>query len=161
MTIPRNSNSSTANLDVPQTHPGPRIVELTPYNYNSFVNLPGERVIQSPAVTMHIQRSVWVRGGRWFWHGHKKVALGQLFSRLDPQIPRTERYGTITVQATIDKEGRITSVRPLYGSPAFLLNVSKAIREWRYEPTYVDNKPVETQAKIEVHFHSLSAQASK
>jgi hypothetical protein len=160
-TIPRNSNSSTANLDVPQTHPGPRIVELTPYSYNTFVNLPGERVIQSPALTIHIQRSVWVRGGRWFWRGRKKVVLGQLSSRLDPQFPRTARYGTITVQATIDKEGRITSVRPLYGSPAFLLNVSKAIREWRYEPTYVDNKPVETQAKIEVDFHSLSAQASR
>jgi len=160
-TIPRNSNSSTANLDVPQTHPEPRIVELTPYSYNTFVNLPGERVIQSPAVTMHIQRSVWVRGGRWFWRGRKKVVLGQLSSRLDPQFPRTARYGTITVQATIDKEGRITSVRPLYGSSVFLLNVSKAIREWRYEPTYVDNKPVETQAKIEVDFHSLSAQASR
>ena len=110
---------------------------------------------------MHIQRSVWVRGGRWFWRGRKKVVLGQLSSRLDPQIPRTARYGTITVQATIDKEGRITSVRPLYGSSAFLLNVSKAIHEWRYEPTYVDNKPVETQAKIEVDFHSLSDQASR
>jgi hypothetical protein len=160
-TIPRNSNSATTNLDVPQTHPGPRIVELSPYSYNTFVNLPGERVIQSPAMTMHIQRSVWVRGGRWFWRGRKKVVLGQLSSRLDPQIPRTARYGTITVRATIDKEGRITRVRPLYGSSAFLLNVSKAIHEWRYEPTYVDNKPVETQAKIEVDFHSLSDQASR
>jgi outer membrane biosynthesis protein TonB len=112
-------------------------------------------------MTMYIQRSVWVRGGRWFWRGRKKVVLGQLSSRLDPQIPRTARYGTITVQATIDKEGRITSVRPLFGSSAFLLNVSKAIHEWRYEPTYVDNKPVETQAKIEVDFHSLSAQDHK
>ena len=155
------AKTSTTNLDVSQTHPGSRIVELTPYSYNTFVNLPGERVIQSPAMTMHIQRSVWVRGGRWFWRGRKKVVLGQLSSRLDPQIPRTARYGTITVQATIDKEGRITSVRPLYGSSAFLLNVSKAIHEWRYEPTYVDNKPVETQAKIEVDFHSLSAQASR
>jgi hypothetical protein len=155
----RSAEASTTNLDVPQTHPGPRIVELTPYSYNTFVNLPGERVIQSPAVTMHIQRSVWVRGGRWFWRGRKKVVLGQLSSRLDPQIPRSARYGTITVQATIDKEGRITSVRPLYGSSAFLLSVSKAIHEWRYEATYVDNKPVETQAKIEVDFHSLEDQA--
>jgi hypothetical protein len=160
-TIPRNSNSSSTNLDVLQTDSGPRIVELTPYSYSTFVNLPGERVIQSPAVTMHIQRSVWVRGERRFWGGRKKVVLGQLSSRLDPQIPRSARYGTIIVQATIDKEGRITSVRPLYGSAAFLLNVSKAIHEWRYEPTYVDNKPVETQAKIEVDFHSLSAQASE
>jgi hypothetical protein len=157
----RSAEASTTSLDVPQTHPGPRIVELTPYSYNTFINLPGERVIQSPTMTMHIQRSVWVRGGRWFSRGRKKVVLGQLSSRLDPQIPRAARYGTIIVQATIDKEGRITSVRPLYGSSAFLLNVSKAIREWRYEPTYVDNKAVETQAKIEVDFHSLSAQPSR
>jgi hypothetical protein len=121
------------------------------------VYLPGERVIQAPAATMRIQRSVWVRGGHWFWHGRKKVSLGQLAIRVDPQMPRNARYGSITVQASIDKSGRIVNVRPLYGSPAFLLTVSKSIRAWQFEPTYIDNHPVETQAKIEIDFHALSA----
>jgi outer membrane biosynthesis protein TonB len=110
---------------------------------------------------MRIQRSVWVRGGHWFWHGRKKVSLGQLSTRVDPQMPRNARYGSITVQASIDKDGRIDSIRPLYGSPAFLLSVSKAIRGWQFEPTYIDSRAVETQAKIEIDFHAISANTQR
>ena len=120
----------------------------------SYVALSGERVLDSPTLTMHIQRSVLVPGDHWLWNTHKKVALGELTSRLDPQISRlATTSGTITVQATIDKDGRVTNLKPLNGSFAFLPSVSKAIREWRYEPTYLDNKPVETQAQIELDFH--------
>jgi hypothetical protein len=63
------------------------------------------------------------------------------------------------VQATIDEQGRITGIRPLYGSIAFLPTVSRALSAWRYQPTYIDNKPVETVARIEVDFHSSSARS--
>jgi len=144
----------------PELRPEPSIFELPASRSASFVSLPGERVLQSPGVTMHVQRSVWVRADHWFWHGHKKVALGALSSRVDPQPPRSASpSGTIAVQAIIDQEGRVTILKPLYGSLAYLPNVSRAIRDWRYEPTYIDNKPVETLAKIEVNFHSPSARS--
>jgi hypothetical protein len=146
-------------MDVPKA----RVMELTPKSRTaSFVVLPGERVLKSASVTMHIQRSVWVPGDHWLWHAHKKVALGELTSRVDPQIshlPTTS--GTITVQATIDKDGRVSNLKPLNGSFAFLPSVARAIREWRYEPTYLDNKPVETQAQIEVDFRPPTTRASR
>ncbi len=142
---------------VVQMDPAPRpVTEITaPRSLTaSYVALSGERVLDSPTVTMHIQRSVLVPGDHWLWNTHKKVALGELTSRVDPQISRLPTTsGTITVQATIDKDGRVTNLKPLNGSFAFLPSVSKAIREWRYEPTYLDNKPVETQAQIELNFH--------
>jgi hypothetical protein len=150
--VERKSDSAVIHMDVPEA----RVMELTPSSSRtaSFVVLPGERVFKSASVTMHIQRSVWVHGDHWLWHSHKKVALGELTSRVDPQISHfATTSGTITVQATIDKDGRVSNLKPLNGSFALLPSVARAIREWRYEPTYLDNKPVETQALVEVDFH--------
>jgi hypothetical protein len=155
------NGSLVIQMDVPEA----RVVEvksprgLTGGFTSSLVNLPGERVIRSASITIHIQRSVRVPreripGERWLWRGHEKVAIGELSSRVDPQVPPpSPSYSSITVEASIDKDGYVTQVKPLYGSSALLPNVSRAIREWRYEPTYLNSKPVETQAKIELDFH--------
>ena len=152
--IPNNTIHPAPILDAHEPTSRPFIVELPVSGSNSFVSLPGERVIDSPSVTMHVQRSVWLRAGLRFWRRRKKVEVGQLSAHVDPQTPRAQRFGSITVQATIDKQGRITGINPLYGSLAFLPTVSRALSAWRYQPTYIDNKPVETVAKIEVDFHS-------
>ena len=161
---PAPSSPAPSNAVIQMDAPAPSVVELTaPRSLTaSYLPLPGEQVFRSPSVTMHIQRSVWVHGDRWIWRTHKKVALGELATRVDPQIPQLPAAaGSITVQANIDKEGYISGIKPLYGSFALLPNVSRAIRDWRYQPTYVDNKPADTQAKIEIDFHPTNARASR
>ncbi len=147
-------------MDVPQA----RVMEVSPPRSltSSYVSLPGERVLRSPSITMHVQRLVWVRGDLWLWRTHKKVTLGELASRVDPQISQLPAAsGSITVQVGIDKDGNVGNLKPLYGSFAFFPVVARAIREWHYEPTYLDNKPVDTQAKIEIEFHATSTRASR
>ena len=156
--IPNNTTHRAPALDARESL-RPFIVELPVSGSNSLVSLPGERIINSPSVTMHVQRSVWLRGGLRFWRRRKKVEVGQLLAHVDPQIPRGPRFGSITVQAMIDEQGRITGIRLLYGSIAFLPTVARALSAWRYQPTYIDNKPVETVARIEVDFHSSSARS--
>ena len=151
----RNAVRPASDLNTSETMPNSFMVEFPFSRSETLVSLPGERVIDSPSVTMHVQRSVRVHAGRLrFWHRRKKVEVGQLSTRVDPQTPRAPRVGSITVQAMIDEQGRITGIKPLYGSFAFLPTVSKALNAWRYQPTYVDSKPVETVAMIEVEFHS-------
>jgi Gram-negative bacterial TonB protein C-terminal len=154
-------------MDVPE----PSVIEVTPPKSlkggmtASYVNLPGERVLRSGPLTMHMERSVRVPGDRipgerWLWRGQKKVVLGELTSRVDPQLAQQSApYGSITVLITIDKGGYVTNIQPLYGATAFLPNVAAAIREWRYQPTYLDNKPVDTLAQIEIEFHPAAARA--
>ena len=153
-TSDRSMIGATTGVERSVTSTEPRVTELSLPEFTSFINLPGEHLVQSPAVTIHIRRAVWVRGHHWFWRGHKKVAVGQLAFCVDPQLTRPNRNGTLTVEAIIDKDGRVSRLRPVYGSLAFLPSVSSAVREWRYEPTYLDSKPVETMARIEVDFHS-------
>jgi hypothetical protein len=164
---PAPANPAVIRMDVPE----PSVIEVTPPKSlrggmtTSYVNLPGERVLRSGPLTLHMERSVRVPGDRipgerWLWHGQKKVVLGELTSRVDPQLSQQSApYGSITVLATIDKGGYVTNIEPLNGTMAFLPNVAAAIREWRYQPTYLDNKPVDTQAQIEIDFHPAAARA--
>lgn len=124
---------------------------------SSYVNIPGERVIEAAGMTLHIRRAVRVPNEHWIWRGHKQVAMGELASRVDPQPVHQPAVGSITVQATVDKEGRVSDLKPLNGSFSLLPGVARAVWEWRYEPTYFDGKPVETRAEIEIDFHMSSA----
>jgi hypothetical protein len=46
--------------------------------------------------------------------------------------------------------------------PATLVpSVVRAIREWRYQPTLADDKPVETECYIEVQFHAPARTAKQ
>jgi len=133
-----------------------RVMEITPPRgiTSSFMTLPGERVLEVSGMTMHIRRAVRVPADRWIWHSKKQLVLGELSSRVDPQGAHGPGYGSITVQAVIDKDGHVSELKPLNGSSAFLPSVTRAVREWQYEPTYLDGKPVETRAEIEINFHS-------
>jgi Gram-negative bacterial TonB protein C-terminal len=139
-------------------NPGP-VMAITPPRgiVSSFVTIPGERVIDSPGMTVHVRRAVRVPSERWIWSRRKQLAMGELATRIDPQAAHQPASGSITVQAMIDKEGRVTDLKPLNGSFSFLPGVARAVREWRYEPTYLDGKPVETRAEIEINFHLASA----
>jgi hypothetical protein len=133
-------------------------VRLPSGHQASFLNLPGERVIESTTVTMHIQRSVLMpaSGGGWFANRNKKVVVGELISRVDPQaaqIPTT--FATsVRVKATVTKDGHIENVKQILGPASLAPTLVKALREWRYQPTLVDNKPVETQCYVVFQFHA-------
>jgi hypothetical protein len=131
----------------------------------SFLPLPGERLLETPSVTMRIQRSVLMpatRGG-WFASRNRKVVVGELISRVDPQtvqIP-TVSASSVRVKATIAPDGHIENVKQILGPPNLIPAVTKALHEWRYQPTLVDNKPVETQCYVVFQFHSPTYRAAK
>jgi hypothetical protein len=152
----RRSDASVIQMDAP----GGQVVEIRPNSrfHSSFFNLPGERVLESPSITMHIQRSVRMppAHGWWPFNRSKKVLVGELVSRVDPQgaqLP-VSPGDTVRVNATVSADGRIENVRPINGPASLVPAVVKAIHEWRYQPTLLDNKPVETECYVVVQFHS-------
>lgn len=154
-------NSGTVQMDTQQAGD---LQIPAPKGFNaSYVEIPGERILNSPSATIHIQRLVRVPGERvpgqrWLWRGHMNVSLGDLMTRVDPAVAQSAATsGSLTVEATIDKDGYVTDLKPLYGNFGMLPAVSRAVRSWRYQPTYLDNKRAETQAKIEFDLHPPSA----
>jgi hypothetical protein len=155
------SNSSVVSADTPQE----RDLEIeAPKGFTaSYVDLPGEHVVRAPGATIHIRRLVRVPGERipgqrWLWRGRLNVTLGDVVNRIDPSVVQASgASGSLTVQAMIDKDGYVTDLKPLYGNFAMLPSVSRTVRNWRYEPTYLDSKRAETQAQIEFELRPTAA----
>jgi protein TonB len=79
-----------------------------------------------------------------------------LKSHSDPFYPveaRKQRIdGSVELRARIGRTGQIIGVTPVSGPNLLTLAAVAAVREWRYEPTFVDGDPVETQADITIVF---------
>ncbi|HXT76440.1 MAG TPA: PilZ domain-containing protein [Candidatus Eisenbacteria bacterium] len=149
---PEPGSSPVVHMDVAEAH----VMEITPPRgiTSSFMTLPGERVLEVSGMTLHIRRAVRVPSDRWIWHSKKQLVLGELSTRVDPQVTRGgPGYGSVTIQAIIDKDGNVSDLKPLRGPSSLLPSVTRAVREWHYEESYLDGKPVETRAEIEVDFH--------
>jgi hypothetical protein len=159
----RTSDASVIQMDAPRG----QVMEIhLPRGYQaSFFNLPSERVLESPSVTMHIQRSVLMPTTHvgWPFNRNKKVVVGELISRVDPQAAQIpiNPSDSVRVKATVAKDGRIESVRPILGPTNLVPAVVKAVHEWRYQPTLIDDKPVETQCYIVVQFHGPAGRTAR
>lgn len=158
--ISPNSDPTVIQMDPPRKQT--LEVHLPGGSQASFLNLPGERVVESPTVTIHIQRSVLMPASHgWFSNRNKKVVVGELIARADPQateIPATAR-NSVRVKAGVAKDGHIENVSLILGPANLAPAVAKALQEWRYQPTLVDSKPVETQCYLVFQFHPPSYRA--
>jgi len=140
-------------------------IHLPPGYYAPFFNLPGERVLETSSATMHIQRSVRMpaRHAAWPFNRKKKVVIGGLISRVDPQAAQVQLIpgDSVRVRAVVAKDGRVESVAPVYGPPNLARAVAVAVRQWRYQPTLLDGKQVETQCSVAVQFHAPATRTAR
>jgi len=79
-----------------------------------------------------------------------------MISRVDPQFTQlpTGSREYVRVHATVAEDGHVKSVRPIYGPANLFPTVVTAVQGWRYQPTLIDGKPVETQADVLVQLHA-------
>ena len=84
------------------------------------------------------------------------VLQAQLISRLEPRYPplalQTRKEGTVLLHAIISRDGRITALEVVSGSPWFAQAALEAVRQWRYRPTILNGEPVEVETSITVIF---------
>jgi Gram-negative bacterial TonB protein C-terminal len=159
----RNVNSPIIQMDTPARQV--MEIHLQRGSHASFFNLPGERILESPLATMHIQRSVRMPAAHsvWPFNRSKKVVIGGLISRVDPQVAQAQIGSDdfIRVTATVDENGRVESVKPTRGRASLVPAVLKAVQEWRYQPTLIDGKPVETKCDVLIEFHASSRYSAR
>jgi PilZ domain/Gram-negative bacterial TonB protein C-terminal len=143
-----------------------QVVEVhLPSGYRSpFVDLPGGRVLDTPTVTIHMQRSL--RLPATFAEASLKdgkVTVGELISPIDSLLSAAQLGPTdfVHVHANIGEDGRVGTVTFIHGPSDISSAVVKAIREWRYRPTLVNGQPVETQCDIEARFRSPARRTAR
>jgi TonB family protein len=60
--------------------------------------------------------------------------------------------GEVTVAAVIDINGKLTSMIVVSGSPLLQQAALDSLRTWKYEPAYLNDKPVPVQTSVTVKF---------
>ncbi len=84
------------------------------------------------------------------------VTEGLLIRKVPPSYPRQaiqmHVQGAVLLQAMIDKQGRISSVKILKGDPILARAAVDAVSQWRYKPYFLDGQPVDIQTQITVNF---------
>ena len=88
--------------------------------------------------------------------GAEGVSGTRLIRRVDPQYPeaaRTQRIqGLVTLDVQIGGEGAVHNIAVVEGNPLLAEAAVQAVRQWRYQPYFVDGRPVEMQTRITIRF---------
>lgn len=82
---------------------------------------------------------------------------GVLLRRVEPEYPEFARQqnvaGTVTIEATVGADGRVQSVRVVSGPKLLVQAAVNAVRQWRYSPTLLDGRAIETEVVVSLVFH--------
>jgi TonB family protein len=80
----------------------------------------------------------------------------KVVKKVQPEYPGEARQnniqGTVKIQVIIQKDGSVTVQNVVEGDPILAPAAIEAVKQWRYEPTLFDGKPVDIQTTIEVNF---------
>lgn len=80
----------------------------------------------------------------------------QLVSRSVPIYPAVAKQagieGQVTIDAVIDTSGKLTSMKVVSGALLLQQAALDSLRNWKYEPGYLDDKPVPVRTSITVKF---------
>jgi hypothetical protein len=123
-----------------------------------LLKLPSESVANDSSTSVRMQRFIIVpKESRWHHHGPiAKVTVGELTSRPlagnAGAAVRPRAGDTVTVRAFVNKHGDVEDLKPVSGRFALMPRVMRAVRDWQYEPTLVDGKPVESEINVTIEF---------
>jgi len=84
------------------------------------------------------------------------VQQARLIHRVEPVYPflpkSIHREGRVELRAIIATDGRIKSLQVVSGDPMFIQSALSAVQDWRYQPTLLNNEPVEVETYIIVTY---------
>lgn len=84
------------------------------------------------------------------------VQEAKLVNRPNPIYPPIARQaritGTVLLEAIIARDGSIQNLKVIDGHPLLVQAALQAVQQWRYEPTLLNNEPVEVVTQINVVF---------
>jgi hypothetical protein len=124
----------------------------------SKVTFPEKAISVSSSFAITSQLSVLVapEPGPAAAHQPARLQAGELLFYAEPHFPKPKNgrasTETIKVRATIGQQGQVIDVKPVSGPPNLFPAAKKAIREWRYKPTLLNEKPIQFQQDVTIEF---------
>jgi protein TonB len=85
-----------------------------------------------------------------------RVREPKLVYRVDPTYPplarQTHMQGVVVIDAILDEQGNVVEAKITSGPPLLIQAALDAVRKWKYEPTYLNDQPVQVQLNVTVTF---------
>ena len=85
-----------------------------------------------------------------------RVREPQLIKRVEPRYPplalATHLQGVVIIDAVLDENGNVVEMKVVSGHPLLLDAAVNAVRQWKYQPTFLNDQPVPVQLNITVTF---------
>jgi len=142
-------------------------VASAPAPASSPANAPSQ-VAPPPAGTVAVSSHFYALRGEdpQTTMARQPLAIGQLISIHQPVYPveaeRAHVEGTVQLRLTIDATGKVEIVHAI-GGPAILVPAAiEAVRQWRYAPTTVEGRAMESVDDVNVVFRlAISASSSQ
>jgi len=84
------------------------------------------------------------------------LSLSRLIHRVDPQYPEEARtkhiQGSVVLDVQVQGEGIVGNIDVVQGDPLLTEAAVQAVKQWRYQPYFVNGRPVESQTRITIKF---------
>lgn len=84
------------------------------------------------------------------------VVPSKLLQRVNPSYPAAARQyrveGAVTISATIGSDGRVHEAKVISGPPMLRESAESAVKQWKYAPSTVNGRPVESTVQIVLQF---------
>jgi periplasmic protein TonB len=85
-----------------------------------------------------------------------QVKEPRLLSSVIPAYPASAKQfnvqGDVQIRTTIDEFGRVKQMKVISGPSLLQRAAMDALRQWKYEPTKLDGKPVPVEIVVTVKF---------
>ncbi len=85
-----------------------------------------------------------------------KIKPPRLISRINPSYPalarQTRVQGDVVLDAVIDTEGNVVQLQVVSGHALLIQSALDAVRQWKYEPTYLNDQVIAVQLIVNVTF---------
>jgi TonB family protein len=76
----------------------------------------------------------------------------KILTKIDPIYPATKTQGSVLLHVVLTVDGGVSEVTVVNGNPVLAKAAVDAVRQWRYQPTTLDSRPVEVDTTIQVEF---------
>jgi TonB family protein len=79
-----------------------------------------------------------------------------VIKRIAPVYPLVAKQrmlsGSVVIQGTVNKQGKITDLQLLSGPPIFRDSAFDAVKQWEFKPAKLNGQPIEQPTKIRLDF---------
>jgi protein TonB len=69
-----------------------------------------------------------------------------------PEAIRVRVEGAVILEATVTEKGDVVEVKVISGQPMLISAAVEAVQEWKYEPTFMNGRPVAVILTATVNF---------